>query len=72
MTSRMHPGWKVFFQGALSGLLVVPFSAFLMRQDWWGAGIVGTVMLFAFIRGGTNAENLTDRKDNHLARAKGE
>lgn len=60
--SRTHPGWKVFVLAWLSGIFTMATAIYVtIHADWsfvWSAGIA----IALFLVGGSNAENLTDRK----------
>lgn len=54
----MQPGWKVFFQGAMFGLMVLPFTVAVGKHDWFYAIFFFNIMFAAFYFGGKNADDL--------------
>ena len=64
----MHPGWKVFFQGWISGMFMIGTMVWLARADWVGSAVCGTIFILTFASGGRNAEGLTERRASSVSR----
>jgi predicted small integral membrane protein len=54
----MIPGCKVFFQGALFGIVTFPMLALVLRGEWAGAGVLAAIWLSAMWFGLDNAFRL--------------
>lgn len=68
-TSRMHPGWKVFFLAWLSGLFSIlavgSWFARMMGHGTTSSTVITTGLAIGFfILGGLKAEKLTDSPNN--------
>lgn len=65
----MHPGWKVFMQGALCGMFIVGVMGWIVREDWLGASVCGAIFIISYACGARNAEGLIDRRSVSLSQA---
>jgi len=54
----MIPGCKVFFQGALCGIMIIPVMFSAVRSDWSGLAVTGIVCFISFWCGMSNAFRL--------------